>query len=131
VRAVPRGARASPGEEALGEGGDEGDLDGQAANRCAGCEACGQAKRRVTDLPRQADAGYERYRMVGTTVGSVRMKEVNEMLRRPNSGMYHSALSFKWLVGLVLMLVALYAYVVNHASLLEAATLFGIGVILA
>jgi hypothetical protein len=45
--------------------------------------------------------------------------------------MYQRALSFKWLVGLVLMLVALYAYVVNHASLLEAATLFGIGVILA
>jgi cell division septal protein FtsQ len=69
--------------------------------------------------------------MMSTTVGSVCMKEVNDMLRRPNSAMYHRAVSFKWLVGLILMLAALYAYVVNHVSLLEAATLFGIGVILA
>jgi hypothetical protein len=44
---------------------------------------------------------------------------------------YHRALSFKWLVGLIFMLAALYAYFVNHESLLEAATLFGIGLILA
>ena len=39
-------------------------------------------------------------------------------------------MSFKWLVGLILILGALYAYLVNHESLLYAALLFGIGVIL-
>jgi len=50
---------------------------------------------------------------------------------RPNSAAYHRALSFKWLVGLIFMLGALYAVFVNHVSLLDAAILFGIGVILA
>lgn len=53
------------------------------------------------------------------------------MSKRPYSATYHRALSFKWLVGLLFILVALYAYFVNHVSLFEAATLFGIGVILA
>jgi hypothetical protein len=45
--------------------------------------------------------------------------------------MYQRALSFKWLVGLIFILAAFYAYLVNHESLLDAALLFGIGVILA
>jgi len=53
------------------------------------------------------------------------------MSKRPNHPLYHSALSFKWLVGLILIVGALYAYFINHASLLDAAMLFGIGVILA
>jgi hypothetical protein len=53
------------------------------------------------------------------------------MSKRPNSAAYHRALSFKWLVGLILILGALYAFFINHVSLLDAAILFGIGVILA
>ncbi len=54
-----------------------------------------------------------------------------QMSKRPNSVAYHRALSFKWLVGLIFILGALYALVINHVSLLDAAILFGIGVILA
>lgn len=53
------------------------------------------------------------------------------MFKRPNSAVYHRALSFKWLVGMIFILGALYAYFINHVSLLDAAILFGIGVILA
>ena len=49
----------------------------------------------------------------------------------PSSATYRRALSFKWLVGLIFIVAALYAYFVNHVSLLDAAILFGIGVILA
>lgn len=52
------------------------------------------------------------------------------MLRKPNSATYRRAISFKWLVGLIFILAALYALFVNHASLLDASILFGIGVIL-
>ncbi len=38
--------------------------------------------------------------------------------------------SFKWVVGVIFILAALYAYFVNHVSLFDAAVLFGIGVIL-
>jgi hypothetical protein len=41
------------------------------------------------------------------------------------------ARSYKWVVGVIFILAALYAYLVNHISLFEAATIFGIGVILA
>ena len=53
------------------------------------------------------------------------------MFKRSKSSPYQLAVSFKWLVGLILILGALYALFVNHASLLDAAILFGIGVILA
>ena len=53
------------------------------------------------------------------------------MFKRSKSSPYQRAVSLKWLVGLILILGALYAYFVNHESLLEAATLFGIGLILA
>ena len=69
--------------------------------------------------------------MMRTPVGALRTKEVNAMSARSYVATYHRALSFKWLVGLIFMLAALYAYFVNHESLLEAATLFGIGLILA
>ncbi|HEV2460919.1 MAG TPA: hypothetical protein VGS80_21415 [Ktedonobacterales bacterium] len=52
------------------------------------------------------------------------------MFKRPKSSAYDRAVSFKWLVGLIFILGALYALLVNHESLLDAATLFGIGVIL-
>jgi hypothetical protein len=60
----------------------------------------------------------------------VKVKEVNAMFRRPKSSTYQRAVSFKWLVGLIFILGALYALFVNHESLLAAALLFGIGVIL-
>jgi uncharacterized membrane protein YgdD (TMEM256/DUF423 family) len=53
------------------------------------------------------------------------------MSGRPSSATYRRAVSFKWLVGLIFIVGALYAYLINHVSLFEAATLFGIGVILA
>jgi hypothetical protein len=53
------------------------------------------------------------------------------MRARSYSKTYARALSFKWIVGIIFILAALYAYFVNHVSLFEAATLFGIGVILA
>ena len=49
----------------------------------------------------------------------------------PSSATYRRAASFKWLVGIIFILAALYAYFINGASLFEAAMLFGIGVILA
>ncbi|HLZ24167.1 MAG TPA: hypothetical protein VKQ30_18795 [Ktedonobacterales bacterium] len=52
------------------------------------------------------------------------------MPARSYSATYTRARSFKWVVGLIFVLAALYAYFVNHVSLFEAATLFGIGVIL-
>ncbi|HEV2458486.1 MAG TPA: hypothetical protein VGS80_08980 [Ktedonobacterales bacterium] len=52
------------------------------------------------------------------------------MFKRPKSSTYQQAVSFKWLVGLIFILAALYAFFVNHVSLLDAAILFGIGVIL-
>jgi hypothetical protein len=52
------------------------------------------------------------------------------MFKRPKSSTYQLAVSFKWLVGLVFILGALYALFVNHESLLSAALLFGIGAIL-
>jgi hypothetical protein len=60
-----------------------------------------------------------------------RTKEGNAMFRRPKSSTYQRALSFKWLVGVIFILAAFYAYLVNHDRLLDAAILFGIGVILA
>lgn len=53
------------------------------------------------------------------------------MSKSSYSASYRRALSFKWLVGLIFILAALYAYFINHVSLFEAAMLFGIGVILA
>ena len=52
------------------------------------------------------------------------------MFKRPTSQTYQRAVSFKWLVGLIFILGALYALFVNHESLLDAAPLFGIGVLL-
>jgi len=43
---------------------------------------------------------------------------------------YHQARSYKWVIGVIFILAALYALFINHVSLLEAATLFGIGAIL-
>jgi len=53
------------------------------------------------------------------------------MFRRSRPSTYERAVSFKWLVGLIFILGALYALFINHESLLESALLFGIGVILA
>lgn len=52
------------------------------------------------------------------------------MRSRSYSGTYHRARSYKWVVGVIFILGALYGYLVNHISLFEAATIFGIGVIL-
>ncbi|HEV2459046.1 MAG TPA: hypothetical protein VGS80_11855 [Ktedonobacterales bacterium] len=52
------------------------------------------------------------------------------MFKRPKSSTYQRAVSFKWLVGLIFILGALYALFVNHERLVDAALLFGIGVIL-
>ena len=52
------------------------------------------------------------------------------MRRRSYSASYAQARSYKWVVGVIFILAALYAYLVNHVSLFEAATIFGIGVIL-
>jgi hypothetical protein len=67
---------------------------------------------------------------VGDPSRCARTKEMKAMFKRPKSSTYQRAVSFKWLVGLLFILGALYALVVNHESLLEAALLFGIGVIL-
>jgi hypothetical protein len=69
--------------------------------------------------------------MVSTTVDVRCTKARNVMAGRPSSATYRRALSFKWLVGIILILGALYALLINHVSLLDAAILFGIGVILA
>jgi hypothetical protein len=53
------------------------------------------------------------------------------MSGRPSSATYRRALSFKWLLGLIFIVAALYAYLINHEPMLDAAILFGIGVILA
>ena len=52
------------------------------------------------------------------------------MRSRSYAATYHQARSFKWVIGVIFILAALYALFINHVSLLEAATLFGIGVIL-
>ena len=52
------------------------------------------------------------------------------MFNRSKSSTYQRAVSFKWVVGLIFILAALYALFVNHVNLLDAALLFGIGVIL-
>ena len=70
------------------------------------------------------------FRVPHTNVVAPRKKEVTEMLRKPNGATYRRAVSFKWLVGLIFIVGALYALLVNHAGLLEASILFGIGVIL-
>ena len=51
-------------------------------------------------------------------------------MSRSYAASYTRARSFKWVIGLIFILGALYALFVNHVSLFEAATLFGIGVIL-
>lgn len=53
------------------------------------------------------------------------------MSKSSYSASYRRALSFKWLVGVIFILGALYAFFINHVSLLDAAVLFGIGAILA
>ena len=66
-----------------------------------------------------------------STVVAVHTKEVNDMQRRSSyAATYHQARSYKWVIGVIFILAALYALFINHVSLLEAATLFGIGVIL-
>jgi hypothetical protein len=67
--------------------------------------------------------------MMRRTVVALRMKEVNDM-SRSYGATYTRARSFKWVIGLIFILAALYAYFINHVNLFEAATLFGIGVIL-
>ena len=52
------------------------------------------------------------------------------MFNRPRSSTYQRAVSFKWLVGIDLILGALCALLVDHEGILDAAHLFGIGVIL-
>lgn len=52
------------------------------------------------------------------------------MSRNSYATSYTRARSFKWIIGIIFILAALYAYFVNHVSLLDAALLFGIGVIL-
>jgi hypothetical protein len=52
------------------------------------------------------------------------------MRARSYSATYTRARAYKWVIGIIFILAALYAYFVNHVSLLDAATLFGIGVIL-
>ena len=48
------------------------------------------------------------------------------MRSRSYAATYHQARSFKWVVGVIFILAALYALFINHVSLLEAATLFGL-----
>jgi hypothetical protein len=67
---------------------------------------------------------------LASAVSVCRTREVNAMFKRPKSSTYQRAVSFKWLVGLIFILGALYALFVNHESLLDAALLFGIGAIL-
>ena len=52
------------------------------------------------------------------------------MRSRSYSASYHQARSYKWVVGVIFILAALYALFINQVSLFDAATLFGIGVIL-
>ena len=68
--------------------------------------------------------------MMRSTVVALRTKEVNGMRSRSYAATYTQARSFKWVIGVIFILAALYALFINHVSLLEAATLFGIGVIL-
>lgn len=65
-----------------------------------------------------------------STVVVLRTKEVNGMRSRSYAATYHQARSFKWVVGVIFILAALYALFINHVSLFDAAILFGIGVIL-
>jgi hypothetical protein len=82
----------------------------------------------------RANTGVSLYeqgcRIVHTSVVALGKKEVYHMFRKPSSPTYHLAVSFKWLVGLIFILGALYALFVNHLDLVEASILFGIGVIL-
>jgi hypothetical protein len=57
-------------------------------------------------------------------------KEVNGMRRRSYSASYAQARSYKWIVGVIFILAALYMYFIAKTNLFEAATIFGIGVIL-
>jgi hypothetical protein len=68
--------------------------------------------------------------MTRSTVVVPCTKEVSDMRSRSYAATYHQARSFKWVIGVIFILAALYALFINHVSLLEAATLFGIGVIL-
>jgi len=65
-----------------------------------------------------------------STVVALCAKEVNDMRSRSYAATYHQARSFKWVVGVIFILAALYALFINHVSLFDAAILFGIGVIL-
>jgi hypothetical protein len=67
-----------------------------------------------------------------STVVVLCAKEVNGMRSRSRSyaATYHQARSFKWVIGVIFILAALYALFINHVSLFDAAILFGIGVIL-
>jgi hypothetical protein len=68
--------------------------------------------------------------MTRSTIVALSAKEVSDMRSRSYAATYHQTRSFKWVVGVIFILAALYALFINHVSLLEAATLFGIGVIL-
>jgi cell division septal protein FtsQ len=56
--------------------------------------------------------------------------ERNTMTDLHSSRTYRRAVSFKWLVGLIFIVVAVIAYLVGGLTLYDAALLFGIGVIL-
>jgi hypothetical protein len=117
----------------LREGGDEDDCDQSTEQRFAASEACAKAPRKVEEVHRQADVGMdvgEWCRLMRSTVVARRTNEVNDMSRRSYVARYTQARSFKWVIGLIFILAALYALFVNHVSLLDAAILFGIGVIL-
>ena len=53
------------------------------------------------------------------------------MRSRSYSASYTRARSYKWVVGVIFILAALYMYFIAKTSLFAAATIFGIGVILA
>jgi len=83
-------------------------------------------------LLHQANAGMKVAMCWAKPLWSARRtrNEGNSMSRRSYAATYTQARSFKWVIGIIFLLAALYAYFVNHVSLLDAALLFGIGVIL-
>jgi hypothetical protein len=79
----------------------------------------------------QADVGMKvAIRWVRPLWHARRMKVGSIMSARSYSATYTRARSFKWVIGIIFILAALYACFVNHVNLLDAALLFGIGVIL-
>lgn len=82
------------------------------------------------DVSRQAGVGMDIADCCARSLLHYARKRGTTCQGDPTQDTYTRARSFKWVIGVIFILAALYAYFVNHVNLFEAATLFGIGVIL-